>query len=264
MKYTLLISLIFFAFGSFGQQLPEKTNPPRIVNDYAGILSQPEVDKLEKHLVHFSRETSTQIAIVTVSSLDGTSVDDYAFKLGEKWGVGQKGKDNGVLILLKPKVGSERGQVFIATGYGLEGAVPDAVANRIIDEEMIPRFKQNDYYGGLASAANTIMELTRGEYSADAYMKSTGTPQGAVGGGFGGLVILIAIFFVISRVGRSRRSSLGRDLPFWVFMGMLGSGGRSHGGSYGNFTSGSGGFGGGGFGGFGGGSFGGGGAGGSW
>ncbi len=263
MKKIVALLIIFSALTASAQQLPDKPKPPRIVNDFAGVLSPQERDNLERQLVQFNRETSTQIAIVTVKSLDGTSVDDYAFKLGEKWGIGQKGKDNGVLILVKPKYGNEKGQAFIALGYGLEGVVPDAFANRIVDNEMIPHFRNNDYYSGLLAAMTRLTQLTKGEFTAENYMKQT-SHKGKVGGGIGTIIFMIIIFFIFSRAGSARKSSMGRSLPFWVFLGMMG-GGRSHGGSWDSFSGGGGSFGGGGgFGGFGGGSFGGGGAGGSW
>ncbi|MCU4156769.1 TPM domain-containing protein [Carboxylicivirga sp. A043] len=267
MKKTLLLLLtVLCAIVANAQDIPEKPNPPRLMNDFAGLISSQQEQQLEQALSQFARETSTQIAILTVKDFGGTSREDFAYKVGEKWGIGQQGKNNGIVVVIKPRIGNSRGQAFIATGYGLEGAVPDAVANRIIDHEMIPSFKQGDYFSGIALATNRLMELTRGEYTADDYMNET---KG--GGGFGifGIIIFFAIVsFIMRGAGGHRRSNLGgSSLPFWLLMSMMGSrSSGSHGGSFGNFSSGSGGFGGGGggFGGFGGGSFGGGGAGGSW
>ncbi len=245
--------------GVLGQDFPERPNPPRLVNDFAGVLDQSTVQQLENQLITFARETSTQIAVVTISDLGDYDAGDYAFQLAEKWGIGQSDKDNGALILVQPKTASARGQAFIATGYGLEGVVPDAVANRIVDNEMIPRFKQNDYPGGIMAASNVLMELTRGEYTADKYMERSGGTQSSAGSII--VIIFITILFVSAffRGQKKRHSSLGHDLPFLMLLSMMGSGGRSHSGSFGNFSSGSGSFGG-----FGGGGFGGGGAGGSW
>jgi uncharacterized protein len=168
------------------------------------------------------------------------------------------------LVLVQPKVGNQKGNAYVATGYGLEGAVPDAVANRIVNNEMIPHFKQNDYAGGIGAAVGVLMELTRGEYTAEGYLKST-KKSGSLFGGFGFILIIFVIMIVMARGQKGRHSSLGKDLPFWVLLSMLGSGSSRHAGSWDSFSSGSGSFGGGGgFGGFGGGSFGGGGAGGSW
>jgi len=241
-------------------EIPDRPVPPRLVNDFAGVLSKNEYANLENTLEEFARQTSTQIVVVTVADLDGYDRAEYAFDLGEKWGVGQKGKDNGIVVLLKPKVGNSSGQVFVATGYGLEGVLPDAIVNRdVVDHEMIPRFKQNDYYGGLAAGLDVIMSITRGEYTAEQYKEKVNA-GGAAGIPFG-IIIFILIFALFGRRRRGRFYSPGRSLPFWLAMGMM-SGSHRSSGSFGNFSSGGGGFGG--FGGFGGGSFGGGGAGGSW
>ena len=183
--------------------------------------------------------------------------------MAEQWGIGQKDKDNGIVILLKPKTNESRGEVFIATGYGLEGVLPDAVVNStVIENEMIPYFKQADYFSGLASGIKVIMEITRGEYTAEQYQQNVESG----GGSFVPFVIImfVLIFGVFGRNRRRRFYSPGRSLPFWLAMGMMSGAGRRSSGSFGNFTSGGGSFSGGGFGGFGGGSFGGGGAGGSW
>jgi uncharacterized protein len=262
MKKIFSILILFIGFSVLHAEIPERPVPPRLVNDFAGILNQSETNNLETKLVQFARETSTQIVLVTVADLEGYDAGDYAFRLGEKWGVGQQGKDNGLVILVKPKNGTEQGRVFIATGYGLEGVLPDAVVNgTIIDNEMIPFFKQNDYYRGLESGINVLMDITRGEYTAEYYQEN----YAKKGSGIPFFVLLIFFFIILPILrGRKRRFySPGKNLPLWIALGMM-SGSRSHGGSFGNFSSGSGSFGGGGLGGFGGGSFGGGGAGGSW
>ncbi|MGE0090272.1 MAG: YgcG family protein [Bacteroidales bacterium] len=254
-----ILSLI--SFFAYSQDFPQKPYPPKIVNDFAGLLSPQEQQALENKLVQFSNETSTQIAIVVVKSLDGYDPSQYAFELGDKWGIGQKGKNNGILILVKPKYNSEKGEVFIATGYGLEGAVPDALAKRIVNNDILPFFRQDQYYHGLDSAVNTIMGLTKGEFTADQYTKKT---QGAEPYSIVIIILIVIVVSIISRFRQARHYSIGHNLPFWIALGMLSNQSKSSGGGFGSFTSGSGGFGGGGFGGFGGGSFGGGGAGGSW
>jgi uncharacterized protein len=260
MKRLLIFLITLFIFSLVQAEIPGRPEPPRLVNDFAGILSPSENNDLENRLEQFARETSTQIVVVSVSDLEGYDPGDYAFRLGEKWGVGQQGKDNGLVILIKPKTEREQGRIFIATGYGLEPVLPDAVVNgTIIDKEMIPYFKANDYYQGLSRGIGVIMEITRGEYTAEQYQQNNATE----GGGLSFVIILFILFFVIIPMlrGRSKRFySPGKNIPLWIALGML-SGGR-HSGSFNDFSSGSGGFGG--FGGFGGGSFGGGGAGGSW
>jgi uncharacterized protein len=268
-KNILLILLSIISIHAVAQDFPAKQNPPRIVNDYANLLTQQEKNALENKLVQFSNESSTQIAIAIVPSLDGYDKASYAFGLANKWKIGQKGKNNGILILVKPKTSTERGQVFIATGYGVEGAVPDAIAKRIVEHEIIPYFNKGMYYKGLDQATNVIMQLTRGEYTADDYKKATS--GSAAPYPIGVIFLIIIVFAIWGKVRRARHYAIGHNLPFWIALGMLSSASRSHSGSFGSFSSGSGSFGGfdgggfgGGFGGFGGGSFGGGGAGGSW
>ena len=256
-KFFVLITALFYFISIAYSQIPDRPVPQRLVNDFAGILSEGERNELENGLVQFANATSTQIVVVTVPDLEGYDPADFAITLGEKWGVGEKEKDNGIVVLVKPKQENSRGQVFISTGYGLEGVLPDAVVNStVIDFEMIPRFKENDYYGGIVAGVNVIMDITRGEYTADEYQQKVG--QNKEAGIIPALIIFILVFVFIMRSRRNRFYSPGKSLPFWLAMGMLSGSSRS-GGSFGNFSSGSGGFGG-----FGGGSFGGGGAGGSW
>ncbi len=243
------------------QDIPPAPNPPRLVNDFAQLLSEDQVNALERHLVNYNDTTSTQILVVTVNDLGGYEASDFAFRLGEQWGVGKKGSNNGVVILVKPRVGNSNGKAFIATGYGLEGVIPDALAKRIVEQEMIPAFKQGDYYGGIRQAIQTIMGLASGQYTADQYN----------GQGKGSWIILVIVIIILLAIFRSRGNSTnigsgGSSGSLWTALWLASMANRSHGGSWGGFSGGSGGFGGGGggFGGFGGGSFGGGGAGGSW
>ena len=263
------IVLVFaFTFNSWGQSLLPRPVPPRLVNDFTGILTSGQVDALERKLVAFSDSTSTQIAIVIVNDLQGYDRSEFAYKVASEWGVGQKGTNNGLLILVKPKTPQSGGRTFIAPGSGLEGVIPDIICGEIIDREMIPRFRADDYYGGLDSATNVIMALASKEYTAEAYGKKGGSGKDAAAP-IGGLLFLIFIVVIILASVGSNNKNLGsrgsKGLPFWLLMSMMGSG-HSHGGSWGGFSGGGGGFsgGGGGFGGFGGGGFGGGGAGGSW
>lgn len=268
LRYLFFLVLLFPRIA--WTQLPERPVPPRLVNDLAGILSGEQVQSLEDMLVDFDRRTSTQIAVVVVPSLQGYDAADFAFRIGETWGIGQKDKNNGVVVLIKPKSGEESGKVFIAVGYGLEGVIPDAVANRmIVDNEMIPRFRENDYYGGILKGTEVIMKLAEGEYSAAQYAQGAGSKPG--GGAF--VFIFLMVLFIIVSLFRKKshnfHSTGSRNLPLWLLLAMMSSG-KKHGSSWSDFSGGRGTFGGGsfggggGFGGFGGGSFGGGGAGGSW
>lgn len=260
-KYCLLFFLtISFIFKAYSQDFPAKPYPPRLVNDFAGILNSEEIDALESKLVAFNDSTSTQIAVVTVSDLRGYDVADYAQRLAENWGIGQKGLDNGILILIKPKTDDSMGQVSIAQGYGLEGVIPDITCGQIIDYEILPAFRQGDYYGGLDKATTILMKLASREFSADEYGKKDSN-TGVIAPFIIFLIIIIMAMFIRSGGGRNQRHISDKGLPLWLLMSMMNSGGNSHRGSWGGF---SGGGGSGGFGGFGGGSFGGGGASGSW
>ncbi len=249
-----------------GQDIPARPDPPRLVNDFAGVLTGDEVQSLERKLVMFNDSTSTQIVVVLVKSLNGYDKNEFARLIGEQWGVGQKGKNNGAVLLVKPKYPNEKGEACIQTGYGLEGAIPDALAKRIYENEMLPNFKNGNYYAGIESATSTMISLAKGEYTADQYNKRTNKKSSP----FGLLIpiIIIGVVFMFIRGSRAQGMSVGKSIPFWTAFWLLGSMGRGHSGSWNDFSSGSGGFGGGGggggFGGFGGGSFGGGGAGGSW
>jgi uncharacterized protein len=262
---TLLMIFCIVSIGRISSQnIPDKPVPPRLVNDFAGLLKSEEVNALERKLVTFNDSTSTQIAIVIVPTLSGYDKSDYAQRLAEKWGIGQKGLNNGVLILVKPKSADSNGEVQIAPGYGLEGVIPDITCGEIVDYEILPAFRASDYYGGLSTATNTLMSLARGEFSAEQFGQSVKKSKGKDAPiGLIIFVIFIIIALISGRSGGSHNKNISTGgLPFWILMGMMGSGRGSHGGSWGGFSGG--GSGGGGFGGFGGGSFGGGGAGGSW
>jgi uncharacterized protein len=254
---VLVLFLILISAISFGQ-IPDQPNPPRLVNDFAQILSSDELQSLESKLVAFDDSTSVQIAVVIVPTLAGYEKADYANQLGEKWKVGGSKFDNGFVILIKPKSTSESGEAFIATGYGVEGSVPDATAFDIVNNEMIPHFKQNDYYGGIDAATNVIMSLVKGEFKADSYRKHKGKGSPVVP-----IIIIIVVIIIMLMRNNGNNHTINRSgSAGWLLFPWLMGGG--FGGGSGGSSSGGFGGGGGGFGGFGGGSFGGGGAGGSW
>lgn len=269
---TALAAFLLAAFFQLSaQEIPDRPFPPRLVNDFAGFLSREEAGMLENKLVAFNDSTSTQIAVVIVKDLAGYDKADYAQRLGEKWGVGQKGSNNGIIILVKPKTEISKGEVFIAPGYGLEGAIPDLVCAMIVDREILPAFRQGEYFRGLDRATDVLMSLASGEFPASDYLKNKKLPPATTIPGGAIIIIIIVLIFALKSWGSNNNNISGRksNLPLWVILAMMNSGSRSHRGSWGGFSGGGfgGGFGGGrsgGFGGFGGGSFGGGGAGGSW
>ena len=255
-RFTLLIGLLLLllTFGTtLKAQLPSPPNPPRLVNDYTNTLSTHQVNVLEHKLVAYNDSTSTQFLVLLVDDLQGYSVEQYATEIGHSWGVGQKGKNNGAVILVKPKKGSESGKVTISTGYGIEEYVTDATAKRIIEKEMIPAFKENDYYTGIDNAVNVLMDLCSGKFTQDEYAENDGFPTWLL------VLFFIALIIILSKFSDNNGQSYsgGGTRTIWIPMG--GFGGSSFGGSGGGSS-----LGGGGFGGFGGGGFGGGGASGSW
>ncbi|GAB3548660.1 TPM domain-containing protein [Spirosoma fluminis] len=234
--------------------IPNRPNPPRLVNDFVGILGSSERAQLEQKLRAYNDTTSTQITIVIVRTTEPYPIGDFAFQVGRKWGVGQKGKNNGLVLAWA----TQTRKIFIATGYGLEGAIPDAIAKRIISNTIVPAFKQERYYEGLDAATTEIIQRARGEYKDE----SDGNESG--GAGVGLLVIIFIVFIIVFAI--SRRNGGGGNnrnrgggffppvfFPTSTYSGWGGSGGGGWSGGGGSD-----------FGGFGGGSFGGGGAGGDY
>lgn len=231
------------------QDLPQPMKPVRLVNDFAQVLNRMELNKLETMLVSYNDSTSTQITVVTVQSLGGYEIADYANKLYEAWGIGQKSKNNGLLILLS----MEERAVRMEVGYGLEDRLTDALSRRIIERDMVPNFRSGDYAGGLYAASKSVIQVLEGAYTADAKGKGEKQVPGSL------IIILIVVILIIivnSKNGGgqsfSGKGRAGYQPPFFFPMG----GGGGFGGGFGG--------GGGGFGGFGGGMSGGGGASGRW
>lgn len=260
MKIKLLFILLLSSFLGLSQDIPEKPNPPRLVNDFVGgLLSEGQIAALEQKLVAYNDSTSTQIAVVIVKSTEPYDISDYAIQLGRKWGVGQEGKNNGIVFLWAP---GDR-KVTIQTGYGMEGALPDIYAKRIITNIVAPNFKNLQYYQGIDEATTAIMQYAAGEYKAEP--QEEGFPVGLI---FLFFVVLIIFIIIASRNKGGGNSGGGRSIlndTSWPYTTYTGWGRQSGNWSGGGFGGGfSGGRSGGGFGGFGGGSFGGGGASGSY
>ena len=280
--YNKIIAGLFLCLipilGWAQKEVPEPTN--FLVNDFASMFSRQEVVQLGQKLRAYANETSTQIVVVTETTIEGENVFDYAHRLATTWGVGGGENDNGILVFVAQ---SER-QISIQTGYGTEAFLPDATAFDIIQNTIIPAFREGNFYLGIDRAIDRIMELGRGEYTND----GTQTRRKADGLGAGlwiflfifGFIFLAMIFGKRSgddddddggyyrggRYGdheRRRRGYRRGRSGGWIFLPGGGFGGGSGGGGGGS-DDGFGGFGGGGFGGFGGGDFGGGGAIGEW
>lgn len=258
-RATVLVLLGILLMTGVGlMALPQPPVPPRLVNDFESVLTSSQLQSLEQKLVEYDNAHTTQIAIIITNDLHGYEISDFSIQLAEKWKVGSAGSENGVLITVAP----ESRQVFIAVGYGLEGVIPDITARRIVDNEILPAFRNNNYYQGLENATNVIMQLAAGEFAASDYNEQTESSPFAFLFPF---LMIVVVVLLLSRK-RNAYASPGKSIPAATLFWLLTHGSRGSKGSFGNFSSGRGGFGGGGggFGGFGGGRFGGGGAGGSW
>jgi uncharacterized protein len=261
-KLILCWGLLFSTFLAFSQEFPAKSNT--LVTDYTNTLSAEEKGLLEAKLVAFNDSTSTQIAVVIMKSVGDYDINEYGTMLGRKWGIGQNGKNNGILLL----VALADHKLTIQTGYGAEGALPDAITQDIIQKDIKPQFKQGNYYGGLNDGTDDIIKYMKGEYKADTQVTKK---HGDGGGGGSAWIIIVIVVIILINIFRNRGGgghiigSRGGASPFWWFLAGSALGRSSNGGGWGGFSGGGGGSsGGGGFGGFGGGSFGGGGSSGSW
>ncbi len=257
-KHIFFSLLVLVAAQSFGQNFPPKANPPKLVNDLLQVLTADQQQVLEQKLVEFDKRTSTQIAIVTTDDIAGMDAGDYAVELGKRWGVGNSNFNNGVVFLIYRSKDNTQRKVFIATGTGLEGVLPDYTCSEIIDNEVRPYLKAQDFYRALDNGTDAIIKATEGKYTAPEGYGKKGKAGSIIKIIF--IIILIIVFLSISSRGggggsyMSRRGYRGFSGPTIWWGGGGGSSGWGGGGSSG----------GGGFGGFGGGGFGGGGAGGDW
>lgn len=256
----LLLSILSVGQG-VDQWIPERPSPPKLVNDYIDLLTPAQEEALEHKLVAYDDSTSSQIAVVTIGNIGDYEIGDFAVALGRKWGVGGSKFNNGiVLVVLIDKERNKR-KIWIATGYGLEGAIPDITAKQIIELEILPNFKAHDIYRGIDRGTDALIQAASGEYKApEGYQKKGKKKKG--GNLIVALLVFILIIFILSKINHrggggmmSRRGyrKWNDTPPIWWFPSGGGSSGWGGGSS-----------GGGGFGGFGGGSFGGGGAGGDW
>jgi uncharacterized protein len=253
---TWLAAFVFLSSGFSSlsaEKIPPK--PAGYFNDYASVVDQQTALQLNEQLAQFERETSTQIVVAIYQTMESeSSVDDYTQRVAQTWGVGQKGNNNGAVLF----VFVQNHQMFIQTGYGVEGALPDATCFDITHNVIAPRFKQNDYAGGLQAGVTAMMQAVRGEYKGtgkthlESKSNTSGIPVGLI------IFVLILIFIIYTRFARTVRRGYGYSGWGGPFIGGFGGGGGGWSGGAGS--------GGGGFSGFsgGGGSFGGGGAGSSW
>lgn len=264
MKYrkASLLAVFFFVCGCiFAQfQIPDKPKEETSVYDYIDLLPEGQEKALEQKLIRYSDSTSTQIVVAIISSTEGENINYLGAQWGQKWGLGQADKDNGILILLAR---NDR-RIAINTGYGTEGNLTDAMSKRIIENIILPQFKQDNYYAGLNDGADAIFQVLSGEFQEERTFD-----DGGGGFPFSSIFPVIIFFVILIILSRKNRRGGGKNggkraggFDIWDMI-ILSNMGRSSG--SGGFGGGGGGFGGGGFsGGFGGGGFGGGGASGGW
>ncbi|HMC00356.1 MAG TPA: TPM domain-containing protein [Flavobacteriaceae bacterium] len=254
------LSVIQISYAQF--EIPKKPNFQTSIYDYVDLLSSFERLDLEEKLIQYSDTTSTQIVIAIISSTEGENINYLGAQWAQTWGIGQAKEDNGVFILLA----KDDRKIGINTGYGVEHLLTDAMSKRIIERDIIPYFKQGDYYGGLNRGSDAIFEVLMGEYQGSRQSSSKGFPIGLL---FLLIIIFIILIIALSKNrrggGRNRGNrSGGMSILDAIILSNMGRGnykGSSSGG-FGGWSGGSssGGFGGG----FGGGGFGGGGASGGW
>ena len=247
---NLLAGLIFLSISSFSFALEVPPRPEGRVTDQTRTLSPSEIGALEGKLANFERETTNQVAVLLIPSLEGDSLEDYSIRLAEKWKVGQKGRNNGVILLV---VKNDR-KIRIEVGYGLEGALPDSLAGTIVRNEIAPRFKAGQFYQGIEAGVDAIVAATKGEYKA--------SPREKRGSSLASwvpflMVLAFLVFFTLVASRARRRHYHSGGSGGWNSGGGFFGGGPFSGGSGGGFSEG-GGFSGGG------GDFGGGGASGEW
>ncbi len=245
-----------FVCAGFAEKLPPK--PAAYFNDYARVVPAPTVSALDEKLRQFERDTSNEIVVAVFPKMESeSSVQDFTYRIAELWKVGQKDRRNGAVLFIFVA----EHHIFIQVGYGLEGALPDAICKRIIAEQIAPAFKAGHYDAGLTAGVDSIIKATRGEYAGNG--KIAGEDGGGPGLSFWLWIAFFAFLFILQIWQRNRSGVVyrgtGRGFAQGMLWGVLNNHGNSGGGSY----RGGGGGGGGGFSG-GGGSFGGGGAGGDW
>jgi uncharacterized protein len=159
-KNLLLILLFLFLFPPLFSSALDVPKLQGYVNDYAQMISPAAREKIERELKSFEQSDSTQLVILTVPTLEGETIDGFGIRVGEVWKIGQKGKDNGIIIV----VAKQEKKMRIEVGRGLEGPLTDLLAGRIVDSEIAPRFKQGDFDGGFIAGVAGVIAATRGEF----------------------------------------------------------------------------------------------------
>jgi uncharacterized protein len=248
---ALTFLLLIFASPALAAEPKFPTLTGRVVDD-AGILSLTTRNELTDMLAEHEHTTGEQVVVVTVGSLQGLSIEDFGYQLGRYWGIGQKGKNNGVLLIVAPK----EHKVRIEVGYGLEGTLTDATSRTIVETRILPGFKRGDFDAGVSAGARSILKVLRGSEviePGDASNEAPeGNPQATNWMIFIAIVLWMLLVITLDKLGTTEQKirRLGRVVgPGTAFPGFgrhFGDGGRSGGGGGGGFSGGGGSFGGGG------------------
>ena len=253
-RFPFLVRLAFaaavFALAPAGLARAAEVIPPppkRHFNDYAGVVRPSTAQELDARLADFERETSNQVVFALYPRMQSdSSVEDYTVRVAHAWGVGVNGKNNGAVLFAF----MEQRQLYLQVGYGLEGAIPDALAKRIIEDEIIPRFRDGDRDAGMRAAVDAIIAAAKGEYHGTGRTIAEGRSE--KGNPWLFFVVIVVLLLAFSRMHRGSDvySPRGRRRS-WIDHEPWGGGSWSGGGggSGGGFSGGGGGFGGGGAGG---------------
>lgn len=224
--------LLFFIANIYLQAQVDVPKLTQYATDFTNTISQNQIQQLNNRLKIFEDSTSNQLVVLLIPSLEGNAIEEVAHQIATENKIGTKEKENGVLFLISK---NDR-QVRIEVGYGLEGALPDAISSSIIRNEVIPHFRQGDFASGVFAGVNGIILATAGEYTQIKRddKKGTGIPFNT---------IIFIIIFILSTLMRGKRR---RGIFLGGMGGLGGSGGGFGGGGFGGFSGGGGGFGGGG------------------
>src|SRR5882724_5959949 len=222
---SLLVSVC--AVAQIDKVIPKRPNPPKLVNDFTNTLTPEQREALETKLYKYDDSTSNQVAVVIINSLQDYPLEDVSLRILRDWGVGNKDKNNGIVLL----IAKDDHKVRIEVGYGLEGAVPDVTANHIIENDLVPNFKDGNYYRGIDLGTDDIIKAAAGEYKAPEGYGGRGRKNGVPRGVIFLIILIIWILIRASRGGRGgggmmSRRGYGGFFPF-IWPGGGWSGGSS-------------------------------------
>lgn len=237
-KYGLVLIIVFLAFGhASGQDFPSE--PVGMVNDFADIISSADQQRLETKLRNYRDSTTNVIAVATLSDLQGYDIQQVSTQMFNEWKMWHEDRNNGVLLLIAP---NER-KIRIEVGYGLEGAIPDVMAGRIIREVITPEFRNGNYYAGIDKATTIMIDLAQGEFEGNLPERRTSSEDDLAST----IIFILFVIFVIYSMSRRggggkgrRRHTLGSSGFIWLGGGGSGGGFGGGGGGFGGFSGGGG------------------------